>query len=135
MKYFKQTDKYSCGVIAAMNLDLWRGKTVCDNDFYAYYKALKCGKRGTYRRHFSKWIGFRPVKLNWPKLKKHLQSGGAAVVFTRTKYSSTGAHLYFIDQVDGHWARCINLLADDIYTWVHWRWLCKLLMTSSVWRV
>lgn len=76
-RYLKQTDRYSCGVIAAMNLDRWQGK-----------KALH-------------------------------------------------GHIYFIDKLskDGNSVRCVNLYSGFPPLWIHWRWMCKLLTRSSVWRI
>ena len=48
-QYLKQLDTFSCGVIAAMNLDIWRRKKVNRSNFVKYRLALEC-KRGTYRR-------------------------------------------------------------------------------------
>jgi hypothetical protein len=131
LSYLKQTEKNTCGVIAAMNLDIWRGKKVSIADFPAYKEALNF-KRTTYRRFFSKWIGSRPTRLNWPKLKQHLLTGGSAVILSRR--GKTG-HFYFVDGVYENWARCVNFYPGFPTTWIHWRWLCKLLTRSSVWRI
>jgi hypothetical protein len=136
MRYLKQTDNFSCGVIAAMNLDIWRGKKVLRRDFEKYRKYVKC-KRGTYRYLFSRWVKFSPTRFNWPELKDHLRHKGSAVVMTcriRAEIAKSN-HFYFIDKLseDGNWARCINIYSDATIMWVHWRRLCKLLLRSSVW--
>ena len=86
MRFCKQRDNYSCGAIAALNVDKVRGYRVTYHDLPYYQDLVRCQKerRGTYASNVSRVFG-RACRRSWKSAKEFLMSGNCIIILVRQK--------------------------------------------------
>jgi hypothetical protein len=110
-KYLKQTEKNTCGVIAAMNLDIWCGKKVTSSDFDAYADAVNYDPEwGVADFCLEDWLRQHYTLVTLDKLIEHLESGGSAILCST-------CHFYFVDKIQDNKIRAINF-QDELISWI-----------------
>lgn len=136
MRYLRQRDHFRCGVIAAINLDKWRGKSVTSKDIKRYSKKLKCTPPGIPACTLAKWLGKRKRRMTWQQLKEHLQNNGVVIVHLLWK---TGGHYFFIDQLMKKrgklGVRAINYDEKHTYMFLSSQTMCSILWRHTLWAI
>lgn len=86
MRFCKQRDRYSCGAIAALNIDKFRGCRVTYEDLPYYRDLVRCRKEwnGTFARNITRVYG-QASRRSWNETRKFLRSGNCIIVLTCRK--------------------------------------------------
>ena len=127
IKYVKQRDQYTCGPVALLNLDKWRGLSPTYKDLPRYKRLCKTDSTGTQPRQFEKVVGKRGRKLSYSQIKKH---PGAFIL--NTKWPEDGGHYFLVlgwatDGTHFGWL-CVNYLEGQTYVLISpatMKWLLK----------
>ena len=94
-----------------MNLDIWRGKKVSMTDFDVYADAVEYDPEwGVADFHIEDWLGQHYTQITLEQLTEHLESGGAAILYST-------CHFYFVDKIQGNKIRVINF-QGKLISWI-----------------
>ena len=98
-RFLKQPDNYSCGPVALLNLDKWRGIKVTHEDL-PRYKRLCCAnfQYGTFKSQMTKIVGKRGRRLSYEQFASHK---GAAIINCRYRDGKGGHYFLVIGRCKG----------------------------------
>lgn len=135
-RWLRQRDTFSCGPIALINLDKWRGKSVTNQDLPRYRRQCHCHRpRGNSIADFSRVAGRSHYRLDYHRFKRHLLSGGTAIINIR--WPSGGGHYFFVRGI-ADYNGCqgflaVNFHADETLTLLSWQHIFALLQRGRTW--
>jgi hypothetical protein len=136
-RWLRQRDKFSCGPIALINLDKWRGKSVTNRDLPRYQRRCSCRHpRGTVIANFSRIVGRPHYRLNYRRFKQHLLSGGTAIINIVWAYGV--GHFFFVRGVaernDGRRGfLAVNFIEGETLTLLSWQLMVAMLREGRTW--
>lgn len=135
-RWLRQYDGFSCGPVALINLDKWRGKPVTNQDLPRYRRRCRCRpKHGTFDTNFAHAVGSRPRHLTYQHFKQHLLSGGVAII---SAWLDGGKHLFFVRGVaecnDGRQGfLAVNFIVNETLALLSWQHMASLLRHGRTW--
>ena len=90
-RFLRQPDSFSCGPVALLNLDKWRGIKVTAKNLPQYKRLCKCSTEvGTYPSQLDRVLGKRGRRLSYQQFKAH--HGAAIIDFT----VRNGGHFFLV---------------------------------------
>jgi len=136
-RWLRQRDKFSCGPVALINLDKWRGKSVTNRDLLQYRRRCHCRQpRGTVVANFSQIVGQPHRHLNYQRFKRHLLSGGVAII--NIVWANGCGHFFFVRGIaecsDGRQGfLAINFITGETQTLLSWQRMVTMLREGQTW--
>ena len=138
MRWLRQYDHYSCGPVALINLDKWRGKSVTKRDLPRYRRRCHCYyPDGTSTINFLRTVGQPPIsQLNYYCFKEHLLSGGVAII--HTTFDNECGHFFFVRGVAQHkngrrGFLVVNFAENETLTLLSWQRMARLVWRGYTW--
>jgi len=136
-RWLRQQDRYSCGPIALINLDKWRGKHVTKHDLPKYRRRCRCGRLfGTTIVNFIHTVGKSYWRPTYQHFKRYLLSGGVAII--DCYWTNGSGHYFFVcgiyDHTDGRRGfLAINYYEHQTMTLLSPQEMVSLLRRGRIW--
>jgi len=95
MRFCKQRDGYSCGAVAALNVDKVRGCRVTYHDLPYYRDLVGCRRIGTYAENISRVFG-KASRRSWKSTKEFLLAGNCIIILKTSGIQNQWGHFYLM---------------------------------------